>query len=116
MKSIIALVALSLATAGAVAQADTAELRSETVQFADLDTTQLQGAAALYERTKGAAQRVCRNLAPGRSLSLREPYENCVGMALGNAVAAIARPTVTAYAAARGVFAGDGTMRIARRN
>lgn len=61
-----------------------------------------------------AAASVCRDLEPGRQVALMEPYANCVRQAIGNAVVKIDRPTVTAYAAARGVLAGDTTIKIAR--
>jgi len=98
-----------------VARADTtSDPRSEKVQFADLDTSNARGAAVLYQRIKHAAERVCRDLEPGRSLALMPLYDNCVHVALSNAVAEVNRPAVTAYAAARGVLPGDATIKIAR--
>jgi len=90
------------------------EPRSATVRFADLDTTTIPGAAALYQRLKSAAESVCQDLEPGLlRLALKEPYTSCVHLALGNAIVKIDRPTVTAYAAAHGFFAGEARMKIA---
>jgi UrcA family protein len=98
-----------------IAHADTtSEPRSETVQFADLDTANVQGAAVLFQRIKSAAENVCRDLEPGRSLTLRHLYANCVHLALSNAVAEVDSPAVTAYAVARGALQRDTTINIAR--
>lgn len=120
MKSLITLVTAATLAAGAfstAARADASnEFQTETVRFADLDTSNVPGAAALYKRTRHAAERVCRNLDPGRALSLMEPYNACVQLALTNAVATINRPAVTAYATARGVDLAEATIKIARAN
>jgi UrcA family protein len=110
----VASVAVSICT---IARADSApEFRSETVKYADLNTANIQGAAVLYQRLKNAAKIVCRDLEPGRSLGLMRPYDDCVHSALGNAVAKVDRPAVTAYAAARGIVADSTTIKIARSN
>ena len=117
MKNLTTLVAVATFATSifTMAQADTtSDPRSEKVQFADLDTTNAHGAAVLYQRIKNAAENVCRDLQPGRSLALLRPYANCVHVALSNAVADINRPAVTDYAAAHGVLPGDAPIRIAR--
>ena len=117
MKSLTTLVAIAtFATCSlTIARAETsAEPRSMTVRFADLDTTSAAGAIVLYQRIKNAAASVCRDLEPGRQVALMEPYANCVHQAIGHAVAKVDRPAVTAYAAARGVLPGDATIKIAR--
>ena len=117
MKNLTTLVAVATFATSiiTIARADTTSVpRSETVQFADIDTTNVHGAAVLYQRIKSAAKGVCRDLEPGRSLALMKPYANCVHDALSNAVAHINRPAVTAYAAAHGVLTGDTTIKIAR--
>jgi UrcA family protein len=117
MKNLPTLVAVATFAASifTIAQADTTSVpRSETVRFADLDTTNIHGAAVLYQRIKNAAESACRDLKPGRSLALMRPYANCVHVALSNAVADINRPAVTAYAAAHGVLPSDATIKIAR--
>ena len=117
MKNLTTLVAVATFATSifTIARADTtSDPRSETVQFADLDTSNVPGAAVLYQRIKHAAENVCRDRAPGRVLALQRLYANCVHVALTNAVAEINRPAVTAYAAARGVLPRDATITIAR--
>jgi UrcA family protein len=103
---------------GTIAHANPAgEFRSETVKYADLNTTSDQGAAVLFHRLTNAAKNVCRDLGPGRSLGLMSAYNNCIHKALSNAVADVDRPAVSAYAAARGVAPSESTgIRIARSN
>jgi UrcA family protein len=77
--------------------------RSVIVHFGDLDPTSLSGAAVLYARLQAAAEEVCHGLEPGRALLLRKPYQSCLRFAIGNAVTAVDRPVLTAYASARGM-------------
>jgi UrcA family protein len=117
MKNLTTLVAVATFATSifTIARADTTSVpRSETVHFADLDTTNVHGAAVLYHRIKNAAEGVCRDLDHGRSLAHMRPYANCVHVALSNAVAEINRPAVTAYAAAQGVLPADATIKVAR--
>ncbi len=116
MKNLITLV--SVATFATcvftLARADTSsEPRSETVQFADLNAANVHGAAVLFQRIKSAAENVCRDLEPGRSLALQRPYAECVHVALSNAVAKVDSPAVTAYAVARGALQRDTPIKIA---
>ena len=116
MKNSIILVAVAafIACSVTMARADaTFEPRSVTVRFADLDTANTQGAAALYRRLKSAAASVCRDLDPGEELVRVAPYHDCVHTALSNAIVKVNRPAVTAYAAAHGVPKGDSGIRIA---
>jgi UrcA family protein len=116
MKNSIILVAVAafITCSVTIARADSAfEPRSVTVRFADLDTANTQGAAALYRRLKSAAQSVCRDLDPGKELARVRPYADCMHAALSNAIVKVDRPAVTAYAAAHGVPTGDSTIRIA---
>ena len=114
-KSIILVAVAAFITCGvSVAKADSAfEPRSVTVRFADLDTANTQGAAALYRRLKSAAASVCRDLDPGEELVRVAPYHGCMHTALSNAIVKVSRPAVTAYAAAHGVPKGDSGIRIA---
>jgi len=115
MKHLTTLVAVaSIATlACTIARADsTFEPRSETVKFADLDMTKVDGAAVLYKRIKYAAERVCRDLEPGPHLALIQPHAACMHEAISKAVAAVDRPVFTAYAAARGMAASEGSIKI----
>jgi UrcA family protein len=111
--TILAVAAAFVTCSITVAQADSFEPRSVTVRFADLDTANAQGAAALYQRLKNAAGSVCRDLEPGRELARVRPYTACIHMALSNAIVKVNRPTVTAYAAAHGMPTEDSTIRIA---
>jgi UrcA family protein len=80
------------------------EQRYVRVRFADLDTSDSHGAEVLYRRIKNAARSVCQDLEPDRELSAMPLYADCVRNAIGDAIVKIDRPTVTAYAAAHGVF------------
>ena len=115
MKKPIILTAVAFITCGAtIAQADSAfEPRSVTVRFADIDTTNPQGAAALYRRLKSAAASVCQDLEPGRDLARARVYINCTQTALSTAIVKVDRPALTVYAAAHGVPTTDSAMRIA---
>jgi UrcA family protein len=120
MKNLTTMIAVAsfALSIGTIARADsTAEFRSETVKYSDLNTTDVQGAAALYQRLANAAKNVCRELEPGRSLGLMRPYNTCVHNAISNAVADVDRPAVSAYAAARGVVPAESSpIKIARSN
>ena len=119
MKTRFVFVAAAAASLGfSIAQAGTPlgvsfDQRSETVHFADLDTSSAPGAAALYQRIRSAASRVCHDLEPFRVHTLRQPYANCLRTAIANAVAEVNRPAVTAYASAHGVKAST-VVQIAR--
>ncbi|HME38329.1 MAG TPA: UrcA family protein [Steroidobacteraceae bacterium] len=116
MKNLTALVAaatLSVCTLS-VARADTGiEPRTATVHFADLDPVNAQGAAVLYRRLKVAAEKVCRDLDPGRQLTRMQPYKNCMQLAIATAVEKIDRPILTAYSASRGVLPAETALKIA---
>jgi UrcA family protein len=110
--AVVAALAVSVAQAGTPVRVNS-DQQSETVRFADLDTSSPQGAAALYQRISSAAVRVCRNLEPFRMLALKQPYANCLHTAIANAVEQVNRPAVSAYALARGVESSS-TIQIAR--
>ena len=86
---------------------------SVTVRFADLNTNVAEGVAALYQRVRNASDSVCRQLDSPRDLARQQRHEECVHTALGNAIAMIDLPAVTAYAAARGVVTVDATLKVA---
>jgi UrcA family protein len=116
MKSLTILIAAAAFVTCSVniAKADGAfESRSVTVQFADLDTANTQGAAALYRRLKSAAASVCRGQESSKELAQVWAYTDCVHKALSAAIVKVDRPAVTAYAAARGVPTSESTIRIA---
>ena len=116
MKKLTILVAVATSTicGFTIARADTGfEPRTVTVRFADLDTTNVEGAAVLYRRLKFAADTVCQDLGSRHDLSLSRLYADCVDRALGNAIAKVDRPAVTAYATARGVHVDALSIKIA---
>jgi UrcA family protein len=94
------------------------EPRSVTVHYEDLNTNSAHGAASLYQRIKFAAETVCSDLGPSRSLALQSRYASCVQGAIGVAVTHVNRPAVTEYAVARGIFPADPQIKgkFARNN
>jgi UrcA family protein len=75
--------------------ADSSQVASETVHFADLDLTSRKGAERLYIRLQNAAGVVCDD--DGEYVDLYESREvhQCEQKALETAVAQIDRPLVT---------------------
>jgi len=65
------------------------------VQFADLDLTRVEGAAALYRRLHSAAQSVCAPLA--NDLARLDRYKACIADAVSVAVAEVDKPALTMY-------------------
>ena len=117
MKTLTTLIAVATIAASGITIANAEsnlETRSVTVRFTDLDTNNVYGAAALYQRIARAAATVCRDLEPGRQLAMIQPYSKCLHKAIDDAVAKVARPAVTAYAAAHGVRSSDAAIKIAR--
>ncbi len=76
--------------------------RSETVRYGDLDLNNQQGAVTLYRRLHNAAADVCSDPAEDKYSSVPH-YQHCVEQAIGEAVASVDQPALTAYAEARGV-------------
>jgi UrcA family protein len=112
--TILAAAAALVASSISIAKADSPfEPRSVTVKFADLDTTNAEGAATLYRRLKSAAASVCRGLEPDKQLSRVWGYNECLHTAMSNAIVKINRPAVAEYAAAHGVPMSNPTVRIA---
>jgi UrcA family protein len=106
--------AVIAAAAFTIAQAHAeSEIRSTTVRFAELDTNSSSGAAMLFARLNYAAKSVCRDLEPGRELSLSRAYAACVHEAIVKAVADIGRPALTEYAASHGILAAGGVISVA---
>ncbi|HKU16424.1 MAG TPA: UrcA family protein [Steroidobacteraceae bacterium] len=75
--------------------------KSLTVQFADLDLSKDEGAATLFNRIKGAAERVCSTQRGGTTLRDTKQHAACVEFALLNAIARVDRPELTDYVAGR---------------
>ena len=110
-----AVVATTLAIDGlsTMARADSSlEPRSVLVHFEDLDPNSTRGAELLYNRIKVAAETVCGDLTPLRSLALSARYASCVRSALGDAITKINRPLVTEYAVARGVVPSEAPIKV----
>lgn len=68
-----------------------------TVRFYDLNLEQPAGVAALYWRIKFAAREVCGDPKPPGSAVISAAWRDCVSQSIDRAVAALDRPTVTAY-------------------
>jgi UrcA family protein len=106
MKNLITIVAAATVAAGMlpVARADFSsdEVRTVTVRFADLDTSGSPGAAVLFRRLDAAARSVCRDQGLDRALEQKHAFEQCVHVALGQALAKIDVPALNAYAAVHG--------------
>ena len=89
-----ALVAICVLGVAATAWADPSGTRSTEVSFRDLDLNTQSGAAKLYRRIQGAAQRVCLYEAAGvRSSRI---WQNCVLPTVDAAVAKVNNPLLTA--------------------
>jgi UrcA family protein len=105
--------ALAIGGLSTMARADSLlEPRSVLVHFEDLDATSTRGAELLYNRIKLAAETVCSDLTPQRSLALSARYASCVQDALGEAIMKINRPLVTEYAMARGVVPSEAPIKV----
>jgi UrcA family protein len=106
MKSLIIL-ATAVVAAGGLSPAARADAslrpRSVTVRYGDLNTNSTAGATVLYQRIKTAAETVCSDMGPSRSLSLLSRYSGCVSGAIRAAVAQVNSPAVSEYAATRGI-------------
>jgi UrcA family protein len=117
MKNLTPVLALALIATSFfnVARADTfGDTRSQIVRFTDLDINNSSGVKILYRRLNIAANNVCRELEPGRSLLLVAPHRACVHAALSKALADVGNTAVLAYAAAHGTTTADSAMRFAQ--
>jgi len=99
---IVATAALSFSILAAARASNADDPPSVTVRFADLDLSRPAGAATLYNRLKGAARVVCRELDPRDSVAsdlkpARQQYQSCMDKAIIGAVAKINRPAFTSY-------------------
>lgn len=79
-----------------VAAAHAAEPRlTQSVSYADLNLDSPKGVQVLMSRIQGAARLVCSPLA-GVGVDAHVRYSDCYDKAMGDAVAAVNKPTVTA--------------------
>jgi UrcA family protein len=86
--------ALTCSVATVCTAAETDPLQT-TVKYADLNVSNLQGAAALYARIQRAARQVCLPL-DGRDLSSKAWMGACVHKAIADAVAKVGQPALFA--------------------
>jgi UrcA family protein len=84
--------------------------RSETVRYGDLNLNHQDGTVALYRRLHNAAADVCSDPVADQYASVPR-YRRCVEHAMGDAVASVDQPQLTAYAQARGVAVATGKGR-----
>jgi UrcA family protein len=98
---IAAVLAVSFLVLGALdARADDTEVNTYKVLYADLNLDREAGVAALYQRLRVAAKRVCSDVA-SPMLASRKTYAACIERAVSTAVAQIDRPMLSDYAAQR---------------
>jgi len=88
---------------GAVSIADDrSDVPQAVVKFGDLNLSNPQGAATLYNRIVFAAHEVCRSFdADIRTLALRPQLNACVHRAIADAVTKVGRPELIAVYNAR---------------
>ncbi len=102
MKRFITLASASILALAILSPSQAAEgPQSRTVQFADLDLTREEGAAALFSRVRSAAKSVCDGYI-SRDLIRRQLYIDCYATAMSNAVATVNEPALTDYVTRRG--------------
>ena len=89
--------------------------KSLTVQFADLNLSKDAGLATLFDRIKGAAERVCSAHSGGTTLRDQQQYAACVDFALSNAIARVDRPELTDYIVSRHASEKKAQTKVANR-
>ena len=87
----LALITLASAAAGANPHED--EIRSEKVNFADLNVNTLAGVNVLYDRITKAARLVC---APADEFAHKSEYAQCCQTAVDAAIAKVNNPLLSA--------------------
>jgi len=100
MKSKIHMLLLSLVAVcgSSLALADTqVTVKSETVRYDDIRLISAVGAAVLYGRLHGAAERACGGPVDTVPLAQRVRYKACVDEAVAKAVADVNNPMLTWY-------------------
>jgi UrcA family protein len=89
------------------------DVLSVVVPFGDLDLSRSAGAAALYQRLKGAAETVCAPL-DDRDLARHMSFRACVQSAISTAVAKVDQPALTAYYETK-TIGRNATIQIAQK-
>ena len=92
--ALVATVTLPAAAAGTVEE-------SVAVRYSDLNLDDAAGVAKLYARLQAAAEKVCDTGYRPQALFLVHGWRACVTAALEQGVAAVDRPALTAYHAAK---------------
>jgi UrcA family protein len=95
----------------AAAYADSAP--AVAVRFGDLNLSQPRDLARLYSRITAAANETCGPRSFGRFELATADYKSCYSDTVANAVANIARPSVTAYFKERSAELAAGKERLA---
>jgi UrcA family protein len=67
--------------------------RSETVSYRDLNLSTIEGATALYQRIRHAANSVCDE--PGAGVARYQEWKSCYQAAIADAVAKVNSPLLT---------------------
>jgi UrcA family protein len=83
-----------------------------TVRFADLELSNIEGAAKLFGRIRGAAKVVCDRY-NSRELARLQRYTSCVDSAVSDAVARVDEPVLTEYFARRSASGDRAPSKIA---
>jgi UrcA family protein len=91
-----ALSVLAVAFFPALAQANSGEARSITVQYHTTDLDTPEGVATLYRRIRAAAADVCSPF-EGRLLEQKVVWNECFSHAVANAVHTVNNEALTAY-------------------
>jgi UrcA family protein len=94
------LLSLLCSTASSLAMADAlVNVKSEVVRYDDIRLISTVGAAVLYARLHGAAERACGGpLAGPPQLATQQRYRSCMQDALTKAVDEVNHPILTQYA------------------
>ncbi len=100
LSALVATVTLPAAADGTLVE------ESIAVRYGDLDLDDAAGIARLYTRLKIAAEKVCDTGYRSQMLFLAQGWRACVRAALEQGVAAVDRPALTAYHAAKASPAG----------
>jgi UrcA family protein len=79
--------------------ADRSGVRSETVSYRDLNLSSIEGATALYQRIKRAANHVCDE--PGAGIAHFQEWQSCYQAAIADAVAKVNTPLLTAVSSGK---------------
>ena len=99
--ALVGLVGACVATQSAFA--DTTDIPTATVKFADLDVSHPAGAALLYSRIQNAAKGVCSPF-EGLSAQASARMHACIDHAVARAVASVDKPVLTQlYASKQGI-------------